>query len=107
MIADQSKESLLQGVDNNWTRPEHRGGLGPDGVARLRKEFVRAGGTLITLGTSSLVPVEEFPLPLRNPLKGLKPEQFSCPGSILKIFVDPMSPVAYGMREESLGGVLQ
>jgi len=100
LIADQPKDSLLKGVDNSWTRPEHRGGLGAEGVAAL-KEFVRAGGTLITLGTSSLVPVEEFPLPLRNPLKGLKPEQFSCPGSILKIFVDPSSPVAYGMKDEA------
>ena len=31
----------------------------------------------------------------------LKAEQFSCPGSILKIFVDPSSPVAYGMKEEA------
>jgi hypothetical protein len=100
LITDIPKDLLLKGVDNAWTLPEHRGGLGAEGVSAL-KEFVRAGGTLITLGSSSLVPVEEFPLPLRNPLKGLKAEQFSCPGSILKVFVDPSSPVAYGMKEEA------
>jgi hypothetical protein len=98
LLADQSKSSLLQGIDNQWTRPEHRGGLGQEGVAAL-KEFVRNGGTLITLGSSSLLPVEEFPLPLKNALKDLRPDQFSCPGSILKVFVDNTAPAGYGMRE--------
>ncbi|MBI1789992.1 MAG: peptidase M14 [Acidobacteria bacterium] len=100
LLADQSKDSLLKGIDNEWTRPEHRGGLGAEGVAAL-KEFVRAGGTLIALGSSSLLPIEEFPLPLKNSLRGLRPEQFSCPGSILKIFVDNTAPVGYGMPEEA------
>ncbi|MGH9719924.1 MAG: M14 family zinc carboxypeptidase [Bryobacteraceae bacterium] len=100
LLADQPKDSLLRGVTSEWTRPEHRGGLGTEGVAAL-KEFVRAGGTLIALGTSSLVPVEEFPLPLRSSLKGLRPDQFSCPGSILRIFVDNTNPVGFGMKDEA------
>ncbi len=100
VLADQSKEMLLKGIDNAWTRPEHRGGLGAEGVAAL-KEFVRTGGTLVTLGHSALVPVEEFPLPLKDSLKGLRPDQFSCPGSILRVFVDTATPVGYGMTEEA------
>ncbi len=100
VMADQSKDSLIKGVDNEWTRPELRGGLGPEGVAAL-KEFVRNGGSLITLGHSSLLPIEEFPLPLKNALKGLRPEQFSCPGSILKVFVDNTAPAGWGMREQA------
>jgi hypothetical protein len=100
LFADQPKDSLLKGIEFEWARPEHRGGLGAEGVAAL-KSFVRAGGTLIALGEASLLPVEEFPLPLKNALKGLRAEQFSCPGSILKIFVDNRSPVGYGMREEA------
>lgn len=100
LFADQSKASLLKGVTTEWTRPEYRGALGAEGVAAL-KQFVRAGGTLVTLGTASLLPIEEFPLPLKNALKDLRPAQFSCPGSILRIFVDNTSPVAYGMPEES------
>jgi len=99
LLADQAKTSLLRGLTSEWTRPEHRGGLGNEGVAAL-KDFVRSGGALITLGTSSLVPVEEFPLPLKNTLKGVRPDQFSCPGSILRVFVDPAHPAAYGMREQ-------
>jgi hypothetical protein len=100
VLPDVSKELLLKGVNHEWTRPEHRGGLGAEGLAAL-KEFVRAGGTLVTLGSASLAPVEEFPLPLKNALKGLQPEQFSCPGSILRIFVDNTAPAGYGMPEEA------
>ena len=74
--------------------------MGAEGVAAL-KEFVRAGGTLITLGSASLVPVEEFPLPLKNALKDFRPGQFSCPGAILRVFIDNRMPVAYGMPEEA------
>ena len=98
ILTDQPKEAILRGHTGAWVKPEHRGGLGPEGVGALRA-FVRAGGTLITLGSASLVPVEEFPLPLKNTLKELRPDQFSCPGSILKIFVDNTHPVAFGMRD--------
>jgi hypothetical protein len=100
ILPEQSKSSLLKGVDNEWTRPEHRGGLGSEGVTAL-KEFVRSGGTLIALGNAGLLPVEDFPLPLRNALKDARPGQFSCPGSILRVFVDNRMPEAYGMPEEA------
>lgn len=100
LVPDQAKMALLNGASGEWIRPEQRGGLGSEGVAAL-KEFVRSGGTLITLGSASLLPVEEFPLPLKNAFKDLKPGQFSCPGSILKIFVDPTTPAGYGMPEEA------
>jgi hypothetical protein len=100
LIPDQSKTSLLNGITGEWIRPEQRGGLGAEGTAAL-KEFVRAGGALITLGSASLLPVEEFPLPLKNAFKDLKPGQFSCPGSILRIFVDPSIPSGYGQKDEA------
>lgn len=98
LFADQPKDSIINGLRQDWVRPEHRGGIGKEGVDALR-EFVRAGGTLVMLGSASLVAIEEFPLPLKNSLKGLRPDQFSCPGSILKIFVDNRTPVGYGMQE--------
>jgi hypothetical protein len=100
ILANQTKDSIIKGLDGEWIRPEHRGGIGTEGVGAL-KEFVRAGGTLIALANASLLPVEEFPLPLRNALKDAKPGQFSCPGSILKIFVDPKAPEAFGMTEQA------
>lgn len=100
LFPNQPKEQLLSGATQEWIRPEDRGGIGTEGVAAL-KAFVREGGTLITLGSSGLVPVEDFPLPLKNALKGLRPDQFSCPGSILNVFVDNTTPVGYGMEEKA------
>ena len=100
LFADQSKDSLMKGATQKWYTPEQRGGLGSEGVKAL-KEFVREGGTLVTLGSASLVPVEEFPLPLKNGLKGLNGNDFSCPGSILRVFVDNRSLVGQGMPEEA------
>ena len=100
LFPDQPKASLIKGVEYEWVRPEYRGGMGQEGIAAL-KEFVRSGGTLLALGGATLLPVEEFPLPLKNALKDLRPGQFSCPGSILRVFVDNQVPAGYGMPEEA------
>jgi hypothetical protein len=91
---------MMKGATGEWVRPEHRGGIDSAGLDAL-KQFVRSGGTLIALGSASLAPMEEFPLPLKNALKGLRPNQFSCPGSILRLFVDNRNPAGYGMTEEA------
>jgi hypothetical protein len=45
--------------------------------------------------------LERFGLPMRNVLKGVKPEEFTCSGSILRLAFDPAHPVAYGMPAEA------
>jgi hypothetical protein len=78
-------------------RPEYTGGIGPEGLANLRK-FVRDGGTLIALDTAAELPREFFPLPLLN--VGGTP--FSCPGSLVRLTVDPSQPLAFGMPKETI-----
>jgi len=80
--------------------PEYTGGIGKEGVKAL-KDFVEAGGTLITLASSGELPIEEFNLPVRNVLGRVRPEEFSSPGSLLRINLDPHNPLAYGMPEEA------
>ncbi|MBE3135169.1 MAG: peptidase M14 family protein, partial [Acidobacteria bacterium] len=46
--------------------------------------------------------IEALNLPIRNVLAGVKPESFSCPGSILRTAVDPSHPVGFGMPAESV-----
>ncbi len=98
IIADSSPRILREGWDMKWVREEYRGGLGEDGLAAL-KEFVRNGGTLITLGQSIRPFLEDFGLPIKDSVRGLPAEKFSCPGSLLKIFVDTQHPIGYGMPE--------
>ncbi|MBI4912531.1 MAG: hypothetical protein HY823_07320 [Acidobacteria bacterium] len=90
--------------------PEFQGSLGKEGVKAL-KEFVEQGGTLVALASSADLPIEEFPLPVRNPLassasagrSATMAEDFNCPGSILHMHFDPSHPVAWGMPKEGFG----
>jgi len=100
IFPDMNARQILRGRQGEWIRPEYRGGIGEDGVAAVR-EFVRAGGTLLLLGDSSELALENMALPLRNVLKGVRASEFSCPGSLLKILVDTTHPVAYGMPAEA------
>ena len=81
--------------------PEYRSGIGKEGVNKV-KEFVEAGGTLITLNASSNFAIEELKLPINNVVKDLSPKDFFCPGSTLKVKVDGTSPLAYGIPQDCL-----
>lgn len=78
------------------TPPEYRSGIGKDGVEKV-KEFVENGGTLITLNEASNFALEELKLPINNVLKDVKPADFFCPGSTLRVNIDTGSPLAYGI----------
>jgi hypothetical protein len=79
--------------------PEYRSGIGEEGVAAL-KEFVKNGGTLVTLGEASSFAIEKFGLGVSNVTENLDPKEFFCPGSTLKVNVDNSHPLAYGMPAE-------
>ena len=77
-------------------RPEYAGGLGKEGAAALR-EFVEGGGTLVALSSASEYLIEELQLPVRNTLARAKPDEFLCPGTLVRIEVDPEHPVTFGL----------
>ena len=58
--------------------------------------FVRGGGRLITLGSSSGWAVDLFGLPLTDVTRGESAEDFSCPGSVLRA-VPVKSPWTAGL----------
>jgi len=97
---DRDKKQLLEGNKRKFVPEEYRGGIGEEGLKALR-EFVRGGGTLVLLEESTELAVESWAVPVKNALKGVKRTDFACPGSLLKIFVDPSHPVAYGMPPEA------
>ncbi|MBA2731649.1 MAG: hypothetical protein H0U54_02025, partial [Acidobacteria bacterium] len=84
IIPDQSPSAILNGHKPGSMPEEYTGGLGAEGVKRLR-EFVEQGGTLIFLNRSSDFAIEQFDLPVRNVVAGLKRTEFFVPGSILRI----------------------
>jgi hypothetical protein len=80
--------------------PEYAGGVGKEGVTAL-KEFAENGGTIVTLADSGELLAEEFNIPVRNTLQDVKSDVFNCPGSILRVELDPKNPVNYGMPKEA------
>ncbi len=86
---------------NPNTHPNFKGGIGKTGIQTL-KDFVKAGGTLILLDSATEIGIQDFSLPLTNKLKNLDKDKFYCPGSILKIEIDPHDPLAWGMPAEGV-----
>jgi len=114
IIPDQSVNALVNGLpgaagpgetaetEERGVYPaEYAGGLGEAGVKALR-EFIEAGGTVITFNNASNFAIEKLGAPARNILKGVPARDFYCPGSILRAQLDSSSPLAFGMEKESI-----
>jgi hypothetical protein len=81
--------------------PEYRSGIGDDGVKALN-EFVRKGGTVVTLGGASGFAIEKLGVALRNIVAGANAKEFFCPGSTLRVKFENTNPLAYGLPDEGL-----
>jgi hypothetical protein len=79
---------------------EYRGGLGAPGADALRK-FVENGGTLIAFGDSCDYVIDNFNVPVRNALANARAEDYSNPGSLVRLHVRPDHPVTQGMPSET------
>jgi hypothetical protein len=113
VLPQQSPAQMINGLAAGQVPAEYAGGLGTEGVAALRS-FVEAGGTLVALDSASMLPIQQFHLPIKNVLQGLSgggrgggalgPDSaaFYAPGSIVKTKVDVASPIAYGSDPESI-----
>jgi hypothetical protein len=83
------------------TPPEYRTGFGTDGVNAIR-DFVRNGGTLVTLNGATAFAIDRLGIGARNVLAGKSTIEFWCPGSTLKADFDVNDPIAYGMPAHGL-----
>ncbi len=112
IIPDQSTAALVNGLpgktaggsddESRGAYPEqYAGGLGEAGIKALR-EFVEAGGTLITFNNASNFAIEKLGVPVRNVLKGVSPREFYCPGSILRTELDTELNLNFGLEKESI-----
>lgn len=107
ILPDMSKDVLANGRRRSDDAipyeeempPEYRGALGREGADALRA-FVEGGGTLIALSSASDYVIEEFKLPARNALAKARPDEFSSPGSLVRVTIRPDHPVTIGMPVE-------
>jgi hypothetical protein len=79
--------------------PPYAGGIGADGGDKLKK-WVEDGGTLVALDESSDYVIDLLGLPVTNVLARVSSEQFNCPGSMLRIRLDPEHPLSHGLQTE-------
>jgi hypothetical protein len=101
IIPDSSPRTILNGFAPGTILGEYAAGIGDSGVDALR-EFVRGGGTLIAFNNASLMAIDAFKLPVNNVLANLKPEEFYCSGSLLRISLGELNSAAlWGMPREA------
>jgi hypothetical protein len=107
VLADGDKSSIVDGKPRpeegqptyfEPLPPPYAGGIGKEGVENL-KTFVEQGGTLVCLGASSAIAIEEMNLPVRDIVAKAKNTEFSVPGTLVNLVVDPSQPIGYGMPE--------
>ncbi|MBS1790833.1 MAG: hypothetical protein JST85_24160 [Acidobacteria bacterium] len=114
ILPDQSTTALVNGLPGAGSRSgagdeetrggypaEFAGGLGEAGIKALR-EFVEAGGTVITFNNASNFAIEQLGVPVKNVLKGVSQRDFYCPGSILRTQLDLSSNLSFGLEQNSI-----
>ena len=100
VIADMGARQILEGFAPGEVPGRYAGGLGREGVRAL-DQFVREGGSLVTINASSDFAIEQLHLPVRNVVGELERDAFFVSGSILEMLVDPSHPVMSGMPERA------
>jgi hypothetical protein len=61
--------------------------------------FVRAGGDVVCFNSACRFVMQQFNLPVKNVVEGLRPEDFFLRGSIVSVKTDPTHPIMAGMPE--------
>ena len=100
IFADQPAYGMENGFGRDAMPEQYTGGLGSAGAAAL-KEFANAGGNLVFLNGASDYAISRLGVKARTvtPTRE-QAELFYCPGSLLHVYVDTKSPLAYGVPAE-------
>jgi hypothetical protein len=99
VIAEMQSRQIMDGARAGTVPGQYAGGIGEEGAQALR-DFVTAGGTLVTMGNAASFAIEQFNLPVVNALAGLPQSQFFCSGSLLRVEIpDLKHPVVAGLPE--------
>ncbi len=99
ILPDQRPAAILHGHDPGSYPESMTGGIGLDGMVRL-KDYVQSGGRLIALDGAADLVIDQLGLPVRNAVSGLPSERFFVPGSLIRTVVHTEHNLAWGVPEE-------
>jgi hypothetical protein len=95
VLTDQNAGQMTRGPGTNY--PDSlQGGLGTAGAAAL-EAFLENGGTVLAFNEASNYAIENFKLPVKNILAGVRNTDFYAPGSILAVEIKRDHPLAARM----------
>ncbi|MGQ0713104.1 MAG: M14 family metallopeptidase [Gemmatimonadaceae bacterium] len=112
LVTDMSLRDLRQGMSDSVVPPAYAGGLGGEGIERL-KTFVNAGGTLVLLDRASELATADLGVGVQLVRVPPRPDDWEpaahdtadaaselyAPGSILRVLVDAAHPIGFGMPD--------
>lgn len=98
LIPDVGSRHLDEGRAEGSVPAEFARGLAPEGAVAV-EEFVRSGGTLVTLGDSSQWAIDLLRLPLVDVTREKINAEFSCPGSVLRAIPASNEALTAGLPE--------
>ncbi len=101
LLQSQGARSIASGFSEGSVPSQYVGGLGESGASALR-DFVRAGGRVVAVEDAVEYVADLFGLAVSNAVEGLSSTDFYIPGSILRLELDPASPLAAGLDPESI-----
>jgi hypothetical protein len=100
VIPDLSLREVREGMSDAQVPPPYAGGMGAEGLAAL-KQFVDQGGHVVLVDGSTELAPEVFGIDVTLVAAGggraTDSEQIYAPGSILRVDVDSVHPIARGM----------
>jgi hypothetical protein len=100
VLAADSENTIINGLNADRYPAEFAGGIGEAGAENLKK-FVENGGRLVCFDDSCELVIKRFALPLKNVVAGVRRNEFYNPGSIVKLDVDTTHPLARGLLAET------
>jgi hypothetical protein len=96
----RDSKTIVEGLSEKDVPPEYAGGIGEVGVKNI-KDFVRGGGTLITLNSSAQFVIDHLHLGVQNCVDGKDRKEFFIPGSILQVLNTSNHPISYGFGRDT------
>jgi hypothetical protein len=96
----RNSKNIVEGLSDKDAPKEYAGGIGEVGVKNI-KDFVRKGGTLITLNSSAQFGIEFLHLGVLDSTAGIERKDFYIPGSILKVLNNSDHPITFGFGRDT------